>query len=102
MLKLSKSNNNYFISIDGEKYNITKKNFDFLKSYKISKSFDRFEKNNKVVSFNQFKNDALKSGIVIDNISNKHVNKKLGFKIIGNEKIKSRKFIIMSLENNLK
>jgi RimJ/RimL family protein N-acetyltransferase len=37
-----------------------------------------------------------------DNISNKHVNKKLGFKIIGNEKIKSRKFIIMSLENNLK
>ena len=37
-----------------------------------------------------------------DNISNKHVNKKLGFKIIGNEKIKSKKFIIMSLENNLK
>ena len=37
-----------------------------------------------------------------DNISNNHINKKLGFKIIGNEKIKSRKFIIMSLKNNLK
>ena len=36
-----------------------------------------------------------------DNISNIRLNQKLGFKIIGNEKINSRKFIIMTLKNNL-
>ena len=36
-----------------------------------------------------------------DNISNISLNQKLGFKIIGNEKINSRKFIIMTLKNNL-
>ena len=36
-----------------------------------------------------------------DNIANNHLNKKLGFKIIGSEKINSEKFIIMSLKNNL-
>ena len=33
-----------------------------------------------------------------DNIANNHLNQKLGFKIIGNEKINSKKFIIMSLK----
>ena len=36
-----------------------------------------------------------------DNIANNHLNQKLGFKIIGNEKINSKEFIIMSLKNNL-
>ena len=36
-----------------------------------------------------------------DNISNYRLNQKLGFKIIGSEKIDSRKFIIMTLKNNL-
>ena len=36
-----------------------------------------------------------------DNISNNHLNQKLGFKIIGSKKINSRKFIIMTLKNNL-
>ena len=36
-----------------------------------------------------------------DNIANNHLNKKLGFKIIGSEKINSEKFIIMSLKNGL-
>ena len=33
-----------------------------------------------------------------DNVANNHLNQKLGFKIIGNEKINSKKFIIMSLK----
>jgi len=36
-----------------------------------------------------------------DNIVNNHLNQKLGFKIIGNEKINSKKFIIMSLKNKM-
>ena len=36
-----------------------------------------------------------------DNIANNHLNQKLGFKVIGSEKINSKKFIIMSLKNNL-